>query len=104
MKDKASAVPNRGTQTKTSSHLFTPPRMACTCVISDSAVISAKVTSDTSSANLSTGGDVDHQVAARLAQPNNVPNGYGSPGVFPNAQKWATTTDAHMFNGPAGTW
>ena len=66
--------------------------MACTCVISDSAVISAKVTSDTSSANLSTGGDVDHQVAARLAQPNNVPNGYGSPGVFPNTQKWTTTT------------
>ena len=66
-------------------------------------MISAKVTSDTSSANLSTGGDVDHQVAACLAQPNNVSYGYGSPGVFPNAQKWATTADAHMFNGPAGT-
>ena len=25
-------------------------------------------------------------------RPNNVPNGYGSPGVFPNAQKWTTTT------------
>jgi hypothetical protein len=71
---------------------------------SDPAVISAKVTGDVSSADLSTGGDVDHQVAACSAQPNNVPNGYGSPGVFPNAQGWATTTDAHMFNGPAGTW
>jgi hypothetical protein len=63
--------------------------MACTCVTFDSLVISDEVASNTSSANLSTDGDVDHQVAARLAQSNNVPNGYVSPGVIPNAQACA---------------
>jgi hypothetical protein len=66
--------------------------MTCVYVTLGPTGASAEELSGTVCVCLSASGDVDHQVVACLAQPNNVPNGYVSPGVFPRTRRWEPTS------------
>ena len=78
--------------------------MLCIHVTFDSITPTTEDSGGSLCVNPSASGDVNHQAAACSARSNNVPYGYGSPGVFPKTREWKST-GAHTVSGdPTGTW